>query len=131
MFLILCMHQFGWLSERWGCNFKIYIRKRGVPKRGGLPSEKGRFQTRKKLCKYCKSTLNKIYKKRGSFILPLRLKIFRGNIITRTQSKYIFRGDLILQIIPFNRENAKFSPCENVSVSYIKSPKKCCKVTMM
>ena len=39
--------------------------------------------------------------------MPLRLKIFRGNIITRTQSKYIFRGDLILQIIPFNRENAK------------------------
>ena len=116
------MHQFS-ASERGGGGG-------GGPQKGGASTRKGVVPTLEEKCKYCKSTLNKD-KKRGSFILPLRLKIFRGNIITRTQSKYNFRGDIILQIIPFNRENAIFSPCENFSVSYIKSPKKCCKVTMM
>ena len=34
MFLTICMHQFGWRSERWG-NFLNFIQEEGVPRWGG------------------------------------------------------------------------------------------------
>ena len=44
MFLTICRHQFGWISERGGKLFKFASERRGYPERGGSPQKRGGSQ---------------------------------------------------------------------------------------